>query len=115
MLLITTTINYADRTGISIAGPEMKQARQLSPVGLGYIFSAFGWSYVAAQLPGGWLLDKFGSKMTYFFSIFFWSLFTLLQGSVGFLVGGAAVAALFTLRLLVGAAEAPSFPGNSRL
>ena len=70
MLLITTTINYADRTAISIAGPEMKQAPQLSPVGLGYIFSAFDWSYVAAQLPGGWLLDKYGSKMMYFFSIF---------------------------------------------
>lgn len=115
MLFIITTINYADRATISIAGPEIKKALGLSPVGMGYVFSAFAWSYVVAQLPGGWLLDKFGSKMTYFFSIFFWSLFTLLQGSVGFLVGGTAVAALFTLRLLVGAAEAPSFPGNSRL
>jgi len=115
MLFIMTTINYADRATISIAAPEIKKALGLSPVSLGYIFSAFGWSYVVAQLPGGWLLDKFGSKITYFFSIFFWSLFTLLQGAVGFFVGGAAVALLFTLRLLVGAAEAPSFPGNSRL
>jgi ACS family glucarate transporter-like MFS transporter len=115
MLFFITTINYADRATISIAGPEIKKALGLSPVGMGYIFSAFAWSYVLAQLPGGWLLDKFGSKITYFFSIFLWSLFTLLQGTVGFLVGGTAVAALFTLRLLVGAAEAPSFPGNSRL
>jgi len=115
MLFIMTTINYADRATISIAAPEIKKALGLSPVSLGYIFSAFGWSYVVAQLPGGWLLDKFGSKITYFFSIFFWSLFTLLQGAVGFFVGGAAVALLFGLRLLVGAAEAPSFPGNSRL
>jgi len=27
-----------------------------------YIFSAFGWSYVLSQLPGGWLLDRFGSR-----------------------------------------------------
>jgi ACS family glucarate transporter-like MFS transporter len=33
----------------------------------------------------------------------------------GFVTGGAAVALLFALRLLVGAAEAPSFPGNSRI
>jgi ACS family glucarate transporter-like MFS transporter len=39
----------------------------------------------------------------------------MLMGTVGFLTGAAAVATLFTLRLLIGAAEAPSFPGNSRL
>jgi len=34
---------------------------------------------------------------------------------VGFLTGGAAAAVLFLLRLAVGAAEAPSFPGNGRI
>jgi ACS family glucarate transporter-like MFS transporter len=115
ILFIVTTINYADRATISIAGPELKKLLGLSPVEMGYVFSAFAWSYVAAQLPGGWLLDRFGSKLTYFFSIFLWSLFTMMMGGVGFLTGAAAVATLFCLRLLVGAAEAPSFPGNSRI
>jgi ACS family glucarate transporter-like MFS transporter len=115
ILFAVTTINYADRATISIAGPEIKKAFGLSPVEMGYIFSAFAWSYVVAQLPGGWLLDRFGSKITYFFSIFLWSVFTLFTGFTGFLAGGAAVATLFLLRLLVGAAEAPSFPGNSRI
>jgi ACS family glucarate transporter-like MFS transporter len=115
MLFIVTTINYADRATISIAGPAIRKAMGLSPVEMGYIFSAFAWSYVIAQLPGGWLLDRFGSRITYFFSILLWSLFTLFQGAVGFLTGGAAVATLFLLRLLVGAAAAPSFPGNSRI
>jgi ACS family glucarate transporter-like MFS transporter len=114
-LFIVTTINYADRASISIAGPEIRKALGLSPVEMGFVFSAFAWSYVLAQLPGGWLLDRFGSKITYFFSIFLWSLFTMLTGTVGFLSGGAAVATLFALRLVVGAAEAPSFPGNSRI
>ncbi|MFD0872866.1 MFS transporter [Massilia pinisoli] len=115
ILFIVTTINYADRASISIAGPEIRKALGLSPVEMGFVFSAFAWSYVAAQLPGGWLLDRFGSKITYFFSIFLWSLFTLLTGGVGFLTGAAAVAMLFVLRFAVGAAEAPSFPGNSRI
>jgi ACS family glucarate transporter-like MFS transporter len=115
ILFIVTTINYADRASISIAGPEIRKALGLSPVEMGFVFSAFAWSYVLAQLPGGWLLDRFGSKITYFFSIFLWSLFTMLTGTVGFLTGGAAVATLFALRLIVGAAEAPSFPGNSRI
>ncbi|WP_343729446.1 MFS transporter [Duganella sp.] len=115
ILFAVTTINYADRATIAIAGPELKKLLGLSPVQMGFVFSAFAWSYVLAQLPGGWLLDRFGSKITYFFSIFLWSLFTMLMGGVGFFTGAAAVAALFTLRLLIGAAEAPSFPGNSRI
>jgi ACS family glucarate transporter-like MFS transporter len=115
ILFAVTTINYADRATIAIAGPELKKLLGLSPVQMGFVFSAFAWSYVLAQLPGGWLLDRFGSKVTYFFSIFLWSTFTMLMGTVGFLTGAAAVGTLFTLRLLIGAAEAPSFPGNSRL
>ncbi|WP_426337546.1 MFS transporter [Pseudoduganella sp. R-31] len=115
MLFAITTINYADRATISIAGPEIKKELGLSAVQMGFIFSAFAWSYVVAQLPGGWLLDRFGSKITYFFGIFLWSAFTLLTGAAGSFAGGAAVAVLFTLRMLVGAAEAPSFPGNSRI
>jgi ACS family glucarate transporter-like MFS transporter len=115
ILFAVTTINYADRATISIAGPEIKKALGLDAVQMGFVFSAFAWSYVIAQLPGGWLLDRFGSKITYFFSIFLWSVFTMFTGVAGFVTGGAAVALLFALRLLVGAAEAPSFPGNSRI
>ena len=115
MLFAITTINYADRATISIAAPGIKKELGLDAVQMGFVFSAFAWSYVIAQLPGGWLLDRFGSKITYFFSIFMWSVFTMLTGTAGFFAGGAAVAMLFTLRLLVGAAEAPSVPGNSRI
>lgn len=114
MLFALTTINFADRATISLAGPAAAKELGLDAVAMGYIFSAFAWSYVAGQLPGGWLLDRFGSKKVYFFSIFFWSLFTLLQGYVGFF-GGMAVVALFTMRFLVGLSEAPSFPANSRI
>ncbi|MYM34501.1 MFS transporter [Duganella sp. FT94W] len=115
ILFAVTTINYADRATIAIAGPELKRLLGLSPVEMGFVFSAFAWSYVLAQLPGGWLLDRFGSKITYFFSIFLWSVFTMLMGGVGFFTGATAVTVLFCLRLLIGAAEAPSFPGNSRI
>jgi ACS family glucarate transporter-like MFS transporter len=115
ILFAVTTINYADRATISIAGPKMSDALGLSLVQMGYVLSAFSWAYVAAQLPGGWLLDRFGSKTTYFFSIFLWSLFTVFTGFAGFVTGAGAVAVLFLLRMAVGAAEAPSFPGNSRI
>ncbi|WP_312420966.1 MFS transporter [Anaerospora hongkongensis] len=115
VLFFITVINYADRATISIAGPAIAKELKMDPIAMGYIFSAFGWAYVICQLPGGWLLDKFGSKKVYAFSIFLWSVFTLFQGLVGFLTGATAIITLFCLRFLVGAAEAPSFPANSRI
>ncbi|MFP1453514.1 MFS transporter [Escherichia coli] len=70
----------------------------LDPVGMGYVFSAFSWAYVIGQIPGGWLLDRFGSKRVYFWSIFIWSMFTLLQGFVDIFSGFGIIVALFTLR-----------------
>ena len=101
MLFVVTTLNYADRATLSIVGSSMKAELGLDPVMMGYIFSAFSWAYVMAQLPGGWLLDRFGSKRVYAVSIFLWSFFTLLQAGVGWLSTGLAVAA--------------SFPANGRI
>jgi ACS family glucarate transporter-like MFS transporter len=115
MLFAVTLVNYADRATIAIAGPAVSKDLGLNAVQMGFIFSAFGWAYVIAQIPGGWLLDRFGSKAVYFASIFTWSLFTLLQGAVGLLGATAALYALFILRFLVGVAESPSFPANARI
>src|SRR5271166_879756 len=112
MLFAVTMVNYADRATIAIAGPAVSKSLGLTAVQMGLVFSAFGWSYVLGQIPGGWLLDRFGSKRVYFASIFTWSLFTLFQGQVGIFGAGAAVYVLFLLRFLVGLAEAPSFPAN---
>lgn len=114
-LFIVTTINYADRATISIAGAAIQDELGIDSVSLGYIFSAFGWAYVLGQIPGGWLLDRFGSRRVYAASIFTWSLFTLLQSFVGHIGFLNVVTTLFILRLMVGLAEAPSFPGNARV
>lgn len=117
MLFVVTAINYADRATLSIAGSALSADLGIDAVTMGYLFSAFGWSYVIAQVPGGMLLDRFGSRNVYFVSIVFWSIFTLLQGAVNLISLStiATVYILFALRFLVGFAEAPSFPANSRV
>ncbi|MBV9299335.1 MAG: MFS transporter, partial [Verrucomicrobia bacterium] len=77
-----TMINYLDRTVLGIASPTLTKELALNPVVMGLVFSAFSWTYAAAQIPGGVFLDRFGSKVTYFLSVTFWSLFTLLQSTV---------------------------------
>ena len=114
-LFIVTAINYGDRATLGIAGKSMSGELGFDAAAMGWVMSSFGIAYVIGQLPGGWLLDKFGSKRVYFFSILFWSIFTLLQGTVHFFIGAWALVMLFTFRFLMGLAEAPSFPGNSRI
>lgn len=115
MLFFVTTINYADRATMSMAGSAVKADLGIGSIGLGYIFSAFGWAYVLGQVPGGLLLDRFGSKAVYLGSLLIWSFFTLAQAFVSGLSPATAVLTLFGLRFLLGLAEAPSFPANARI
>ncbi|WP_312062252.1 MFS transporter [Brevundimonas sp.] len=115
LIFLLTTINYADRATFSIAGDAASKDLGLNPIQMGYIMSAFAWAYVIGQIPGGALLDRFGTKLIYTIAIAAWSFFTLVQGFSGFLTGGAIFAGLFAMRFMVGLAESPSFPGNARL
>lgn len=116
MIFLVTSLNYGDRATLSMAAAPMSQELGLSSVTMGYIFSAFGWAYVIGQIPGGWLLDKFGARRVYFWSIILWSFFTILLGFVDILGSiPLIIASLFLLRFLVGLSESPAFPGNSQI
>jgi D-galactonate transporter len=116
LIFVITTFNYADRATLSVTGSAMRSEFGFDAVRMGYIFSAFSWAYVLSQMPAGWLLDRFGARRVYAGSIFLWSLFTLLQSAIGLLGSAAtAVTALFVLRFLMGAAEAPAFPANAKV
>lgn len=109
LLAIGTMINYLDRSVAGIAAPGMSHELGLTPALMGVIFSAFSWTYTASQIPGGVMLDRIGTRWTYFFALTLWSLFTGLQGlATGFV-------SLLIMRLLIGIAEAPCFPTNSRV
>jgi ACS family D-galactonate transporter-like MFS transporter len=109
LVTVATMINYLDRTLVSVAAPALSAELALGPVAMGFVFSIFSWSYAAAQIPGGALLDRFGTRKVYFASLSIWSALTALQGAaIGFW-------SLIFIRLGIGAAEAPCFPANSRI
>ncbi len=109
LVFVNVVINYLDRSNISVAGAALTKDLQLSPVQLGYIFSAFGWTYALLQIPGGLIADRFAPRALYAFCLIAWSIATLGQGFArGF-------ASLFALRLATGAFEAPSYPINNRI
>ena len=109
LISVGTVINYLDRAVLGVAAPALTKELGLSAAVMGVVFSAFSWTYAAAQIPGGILLDRFGTRIIYFLSVSLWSAFTLLQGFV------SGVISLMTCRLGLGVAEAPCFPANSRV
>lgn len=115
LIFVITSLNYADRSTFSIAGAAASDELGLGAIETGFILSAFAWAYAAAQIPGGLLLDRFGTRPVYIAAIAIWSVFTMIQGFAGLLMGATVVAQLFVLRFLVGLFEAPSFPGNARI
>jgi MFS transporter, ACS family, D-galactonate transporter len=109
LIALATMINYLDRTVLGIAAPLFRKDFGIDAQTLGYVLSAFGWTYALAQIPGGALLDRIGVKLTYYGSLTLWSAFTALQGLA------TGVWSMLFCRLGLGAAEAPCYPANSRV
>jgi ACS family D-galactonate transporter-like MFS transporter len=109
LISIGTAINYLDRAVLGVAAPGIVEEFAFSAAVMGILFSAFSWTYAAAQIPGGVILDKIGTRLTYFWAVGLWSTFILLHGlASGFY-------SLLAARLGLGVTEAPSFPANSRI
>jgi MFS family permease len=108
LLFTMTLINYFDRTVLSIAMPVLIQEFTLTPVAVGYLLSAFIWSYAPCQLPAGMLLDRWGTRKTAARCIAFWSAATALSAAA------TSFPFMFFTRLLLGIGESPTFPLAAR-
>jgi len=109
VIIVATAINYMDRANLSIVAPDVKADLHISDSELGLIFSAFSWTYAALQIPGGWVLDRVGPRITFGVALIFWSIVT---GSISLAKGFTS---LLGLRLALGVAETPAFPANNAL
>jgi D-galactonate transporter len=109
LLFIATVINYVDRSNLSVAAPGISHELGLDPVQMGLLFSAFGWTYALFNLPGGYVVDRLGSRLALGGSMLVWSGATLLQCFCSTFGG------LFGLRLTVGATETPAPLASNRI
>jgi len=98
-----------DRSNLAVAASDIGKEFKFSSVQMGLIFSAFSWTYLLFQIPGGILVKRFNPRVLYAASLITWSLATIMQGFArGFVT-------LFGLRMATGAFEAPAFPINNRV
>ncbi|WP_282165847.1 MFS transporter [Cellulophaga baltica] len=107
MVFLTVVINYLDRSNISVAAFALSEDLDLSSVQMGFIFSAFAWTYAILQIPGGFMADKIKTRVLYSVIMALWSIATLVQGMANSFVS------LLGLRATIGVFEAPSYPTNN--
>jgi MFS transporter, ACS family, glucarate transporter len=111
-LLVFTTvlaiITYLDRVAISSAAPAVRAELFLSPVQMGWVFSAFTWAYAAFEIPSGWMGDVMGPRKVLTRIVLWWSAFTAATGLAWNFVS------LVVARFLFGMGEAGAFPNTSR-
>jgi sugar phosphate permease len=108
LLGIGILVNYFDRVNLTVAGPSLRREFGIDDIGFGYLLSAFGWTYAAAQIPVAMILDRFGVTTVGRITTLFWSLFSAVTGLV------SSYGQLFAARLGLGLAETPAFPINSK-
>lgn len=109
IIFLLVVVNLIDRISLSIAMPTIAKEFDLSPTSQGLILSSFFWAYALLQIPGGWLIDKYGPRKIVTGSTVLWGIFQTLAA---FSTGGIS---LLLTRFMLGAAEAPLFPSGGKL
>ena len=116
-MIAFSVMSYFDRTIMSIASPGIIKAFSLSEPQMGAIFTAFLISYAGMNLPGGYLADRFGPRLTLTFVGLGGGLFTSLTAMGGETGLGAylgIVPAFFLIRFAMGVCTGPLYPTCAR-
>ncbi|MDR3430531.1 MAG: MFS transporter [Rouxiella aceris] len=109
ILLMAAIINYLDRANLSIANTTIAKEFGFTSTEMGLLLSAFLWPYALANLPAGWLVDRFGPKKMFSCGVGFWSTFTVLAGFVN------GYPMFYALRILLGISESPFFTSGIKI
>jgi len=112
-LFLLSAVAFLDRVNISIAGGALASTYRLTPVQLGWVFSAFLAGYALFQTPGGRLADWLGPRRVLAAGVVWWGVFTALTASVPSGISGALLV-LVGIRFLLGAGEAVVYPASNQ-
>lgn len=109
LCFLANVISYIDRANLSIAAPAIRAEFGIGATEMGFVLSAFFWTYAVTQLPAGWFIDKVGVRLSLALAVTFWSVFTMATGlahSISQFVGA---------RLMLGVGEAAALPSFGKV
>lgn len=108
LIFFATTVNYLDRQVIGILKPMLESDLGIGEKAYSHIIMAFQLFYGFAMVLAGRLIDKFGTKIGYAFSVILWSIaamgHALAKGVWGF----------GFWRGFLGVAESGNFPAANK-
>jgi MFS transporter, ACS family, tartrate transporter len=105
LLGICYFINIIDRSNIAIAALQMNAQIGLSAAAYGFGAGAFFITYFIFELPSNMFLNRFGARRWIFRIMLSWGIISILMAFVW------NEWSFYTVRFLLGAAEAGFFPG----
>jgi MFS transporter, ACS family, hexuronate transporter len=108
LIFFITLVNFVDRSAISFVIEPLKKEFHFSDTQFGMILSAFGLGYILLTSLGGYLVDKYGSRVMWPISAVTWSI------CVGFLGLAIGFWSFVGIRFFLGLTEGPHFPAMTR-
>ncbi len=109
VIFLAIVFNYFDRQIVSILKPVIKKEFRLGDDGYAFILNIFTVCYALMYPVTGWLVDRFGARLTMFFGIIGWSLASI-GGGISRSVGQFSF-----FRGMLGMAEPTNFPAQLRV
>jgi MFS transporter, ACS family, aldohexuronate transporter len=104
----TMAVSYVDRQTLSVIAPTVQAKLGIDDVAYGWLVSAFSIAYLVGAPIAGRIIDRVGARRGLLVAVLVWSGVAALHT----LVPGFGV--LFGLRIALGIAESPSFPGAAQ-
>jgi MFS family permease len=109
MLAAAAGSAYLTRICIAVATTTIQADLGLTELQMGWILGAFGWGYLIAQIPSGWLGDRLGGRLVFSASSLLWSLMTVWTSAAG------GYAGMLLSRFGFGMAQAGLAPLSARI
>jgi len=104
-LFVLYVVAYVDRINISFAGLQMTDALGFNDAVFGFGSGIFFFGYTLLAIPGAMMVERWSARKTMAATMVVWG---LVASSTGFI---HTKAEFYSMRLLLGVAEAGFFPG----
>ena len=102
------SVSYIDRQTLAAIAPTVRAALTIDHTQFGWLLSAFSMAYLVGAPAAGVVVDRLGARRGFAVAVVVWSVVAGAHALV------TSFAMLFALRVLLGAAEAPSFPAAAQ-
>lgn len=113
----TMSVSYVDRQTLSALAPTVTKKLAIDETHYGLLVSAFSIAYLVGAPLAGRLIDAVGARRGLLGAVLVWSVVAAMHALVPDIMMRTALSGfvvLFALRIALGLAEAPTFPGAAQ-